>query len=186
MVSETNRPDLVLALGEIFREHGFAGTSLSEITQQTGLGKSSLYHYFPNGKTEMAEAVLENIDHWFKDNVFTPLRETDDNISSINAMFKSVDEYFNSGHRICLVGAFALDNTRDLFTEKLRDYFKEWIDALSLALKRLGHRHARATAEEIVIEIQGALVLARSQNDSKAFTRTLTRLRKRVTTHADK
>ncbi len=176
------RSDLILTLGEIFREHGFAGTSLSEITNRTGFGKSSLYHFFPDGKTEMAEAVLCNIDLWFKNNVFTPLREQNDTVASINAMFKSVDEYFNSGNRICLVGAFALDNTRDQFSQKVSDYFKEWIDALTLALKRSGHRQAqaRSMAEEVVIGIQGALVLARSQNDPKAFSRTINRLRKRI------
>ena len=176
----TKRNDLILALGEIFRENGFAGTSLTEITKRTGLGKSSLYHFFPNGKTEMAEAVLNNIDDWFKDNVFIPLRQPNNADININAMFKSVDEYFNSGHRICLVGAFALDNTRDLFTKKVSSYFKEWIDALALALKRMGHHQARATAEEIIVGIQGALVLARSQDDPKAFTRTLKRLQKRI------
>ena len=184
VTSATKKKDLVLALGEIFREYGFAGTSLSEITQRTGLGKSSLYHFFPSGKTEMAEAVLQNIDHWFKDNIFIPLRQSEDSAACINAMFKSVDEYFHSGNRICLVGAFAMDNTRDHFSNKVSSYFKEWIDALALALKRTGHSHARAMAEEIVIGIQGALVIARSQDDPKAFTRTLTRLRKRAILHA--
>lgn len=177
-----SRSGLVAALGEVFREYGFAGTSLSEITSRTGLGKSSLYHFFPNGKSEMAEAVLENIDTWFQENVFTPLREPENTAENINAMFKAVDRYFQSGNRICLVGAFALDNTRDQFNQEVGAYFKEWIDALALALKRMGYRRsqARILAEEVVIGIQGALVLARSQNDPKTFTRTLNRLRKRV------
>ena len=176
------RSDLVATLGEVFREYGFAGTSLSEITNRTGLGKSSLYHFFPNGKTEMAEAVLNNIDAWFQSNVFTPLREPTNTAESINAMFKAVNHYFQSGNRICLIGAFALDNTRDQYSQKVSAYFKDWINALALALKRIGYSHsqARTLAEDIVIGIQGALVLARSQNDPKAFTRTLRRLQKRV------
>ena len=179
-----NRSGLVAALGEVFREHGFAGTSLSEITSRTGLGKSSLYHFFPNGKIEMAEAVLENIDTWFQDNVFDPLRDPEQIPENINAMFKAVDNYFKSGNRICLVGAFALDNTRDQFNQEIGAYFKEWINALALALKRMGYSQSQAKviAEEVVIGIQGGLVLARSQNDPHAFTRTLNRLRKRVFT----
>ena len=64
------RRDAIPALGEVFREHGFSGSSLAEISQHTGLGKGSLYHFFPGGKTEMAEAVLDDITNWFEENVF--------------------------------------------------------------------------------------------------------------------
>ncbi len=56
-----DRSDAVPLLAELFREHGFAGASLSEITRRTGLGKGSLYHIFPDGKEEMARAVLEDV-----------------------------------------------------------------------------------------------------------------------------
>lgn len=176
------RSEIVPAIGEVFREFGYAGTSLSEITNRTGLGKSSLYHFFPNGKAEMAAAVLNDIEAWFKQNIFVPLRKSSDAVTSINSMFNSVDQYFQSGNRICLVGAFALDNTRDQFLLRVSSYFNEWIDALALALQHIGYSRsqAKALAEEVVVGIQGALVLARSQDDPNAFTRTLNRLRKRV------
>lgn len=176
------RSDIIPILGEVFREYGYSGTSLSEITKRTGLGKSSLYHFFPSGKAEMAEAVLNDIDAWFQQNVFIPLHEPKITAESINAMFKAVDCYFQSGNRICLVGAIALNNTRDQFIQKVSAYFKDWIDALALALNRVGYSRsqARIIAEEVVVGIQGALVLARSLNDPKAFTRTLNRLRKKV------
>ena len=44
------RNDAIPALGEVFRELGFEGASLSEITNRTGLGKGSLYHFFPARK----------------------------------------------------------------------------------------------------------------------------------------
>ena len=52
------RADVLPMLGEVFREHGFEGASLAAITARTGLGKGSLYHFFPGGKEEMAAAVL--------------------------------------------------------------------------------------------------------------------------------
>ena len=177
-----DRDELISDLGEIFREYGFAGTSLSEITARTGLGKGSLYHFFPNGKVEMAEAVLNNIDTWFQENVFIPLRESEDALNGIDDMFDAVSTYFDSGNRICLVGAFALDNTRDQFLQEVSEYFTDWISALTIALKRSGFTStaAKATAEDIVLGIQGALVLARSQEDPKIFTRTLKRMQQRI------
>jgi TetR/AcrR family transcriptional repressor of lmrAB and yxaGH operons len=56
------RPDIIPALAEVFREHGYEGASLALLGDATGLGKGSLYHFFPNGKEEMAAAVLDAID----------------------------------------------------------------------------------------------------------------------------
>jgi TetR/AcrR family transcriptional repressor of lmrAB and yxaGH operons len=182
----TERHDVIPILGEIFREYGFSGTSLTEITHRTGLGKGSLYHFFPSGKKEMAEVVLENVATWFEDNVFLPLRESKDPKTGIKIMFKAVDDYFYSGERICLVGAFSLDNTRDQFANKVNAYFTSWNKALASALKRdgLDTNQAKGIAEDVVLSIQGALVLARSQDDPKIFTRTLKRLQKRIADNA--
>ena len=62
----TEGADVLPALGEVFREHGFEGASLSVIGKRTGLGKGSLYHFFPGGKEEMAAAVLTEIDGRFQ------------------------------------------------------------------------------------------------------------------------
>lgn len=178
----TERDDVIPVLGEIFREHGFAGASLSTITRRTGLGKGSLYNFFPDGKNEMAEAVLDDVAHWFETNVFLPLRDAEDPDRAIEAMFEAVDRYFRSGERICLVGAFALDDTRDRFADRVNAYFTTWTQALAGALRGTGltTREAREAAEDIVVAIQGALVLARSRNDPGVFGRTLKRLRKRI------
>lgn len=74
----TERKDVIAMLAEIFREHGYDGTSLSLITEKTGLGKGSLYHFFPGGKEEMAEAVLGDISAWFRTHIFDVLRGTTD------------------------------------------------------------------------------------------------------------
>jgi AcrR family transcriptional regulator len=176
------RADALPALGEVFREHGFEGASLALIGKRTGLGKGSLYHFFPGGKEEMAGAVLAEIDAWFEANVFAPLREDAGAARAIGRMFKAVDAYFRSGRRVCLVGALALTDSRDLFARRIRGYFADWTDALAQALVRAGHdsRRARALAEETVAAIQGALVLARAMHDPTLFHRVLARCKRRL------
>lgn len=178
----TEKSDVIPLLGEIFREHGFAGTSLSEITRRTGLGKSSLYHFFPYGKQEMAEAVLDDVACWFEVNVFKLLRAGKNPEYSIDQMFKLVDNYFSSGKRICLVGVFALDDTRELFASRINAYFSSWTKALIVTLKHRGlsAKDALESAEDVVAGIQGALVLARSQDNPRIFTRSLKRLQHRL------
>jgi TetR/AcrR family transcriptional repressor of lmrAB and yxaGH operons len=176
------RPEIIPALAEIFREHGYEGASLTLIADATGLGKGSLYHFFPGGKEEMAAAVLDAIDGWFHDNVFSPLRDEPDPRLAICRMLDAVDTYFLSGRRICLVGALALGDARDLFAERVHGYFAEWTRALADALARTGRAPAAAAAlaEEAVAGIQGALVLARALEDARVFSRSLGRIKLRL------
>lgn len=176
------RSELVAQLGEVFRTYGYEGASLARITEGTGMGKGSMYHFFPGGKEEMAEAVLASIDGWFREQVFQPLRQCADAREGVARMFEAVGGYFRSGQRVCLVGVFALGQERDRFAARVQGYFAEWIEALTLALVRGGAAEAaaRAQAEDVVSGIQGGLVLARACGEPELFMRTLARLQERL------
>ncbi|SJZ68147.1 transcriptional regulator, TetR family [Enhydrobacter aerosaccus] len=178
------RADTLPAIAEVFREYGYEGASLSLIGKATGLGKGSLYHFFPGGKEEMAAAVLAEVDAWFEANVYAPLRDGSASMQAIEAMFDAVVSYFKSGRRVCLVGVLALGDARERFGDAIRGYFARWIEALADALIRYGRSRAeaKALAEEVVAGIQGAIVLARALDDPAAFSRTIDRLRVLVRT----
>lgn len=171
----TERADVLPLLAEVFRAHGYEGATLALISEATGLGKGSLYNFFPGGKEQMADEVLVSIDRWFVDNIYTPLRSSPDPAKGIAAMYAATDEYFRSGQRVCLVGVMALGASRDVFGEKVKIYFAGWVDALAAALRRIGDdkTEARRKSEHAVLEIQGALVLARAFDDSRIFSRAL-------------
>ncbi|MBB5707312.1 TetR family transcriptional regulator [Sphingopyxis panaciterrulae] len=173
------KADIIPVLADVFREHGYEGATLSRIHERTGLGRGSLYHFFPGGKEEMAASVLTDIDAWFAQYVFEPLRREDGTGKSIDQMLDAVTRYFGSGNRICLVGAFALTDARDRFGTAVAQYFTRWIDALSAALRRMGASGsiAIAVSEDIVTAIQGAIVVSRSLDDPAVFERTMSRLR---------
>ena len=176
------RADVLPALAECFREHGYEGATLALIGAATGLGRGSLYHFFPGGKAEMAEAVLAEIDAWFEREIFAPLREADPAGRGIARMFDATEAYFRSGRRVCLVGGFALSDARDRFGAAIRSYFARWIEALAIALTRAGwsEEAARAAAEDAVGGVQGAIVLARSLDEPAAFSGMVARMKARL------
>jgi TetR/AcrR family transcriptional repressor of lmrAB and yxaGH operons len=180
--TSAERSDVVMQLAEVFRTYGYEGASLSRITEGTGLGKGSIYHFFPGGKDEMAEAVLAEIDGWFREQVFQPLRAGGPLGAGLDRMFDAVGRYFQSGRKVCLVGVFALGHERDRFAQQVHGYFEEWVAALAEALQRGGKdgAMARALAEDVVGGIQGALVLARASDRPEIFMQTLARLRERL------
>lgn len=168
------RADVVPALGEIFRRFGYEGASIARITKETGLGKGSLYNFFPGGKEEMAQAVLADIHRWFEDNIYHPL-ETQEPDAALRQMFEGVSSYFQSGQRVCLVGAFALEETRDRFSGEVAHYFHRWLEALSGCFRRKGASPAQAKdiASCTIAGIQGAIVMARATNDAAHFSAVL-------------
>lgn len=176
--SAPSRDAALPLIAEVFRLHGYEGASLSQLTEATGLGKGSLYNFFPGGKEQMAAEVIAEIDGWFERNVFAPLRDNDP-ADGLAQMFDATEKYFHSGRRVCLVGMLALGSSRDVFSKQVHGYFERWQSALASALRRAGRERGEAgrAAEAILLEIQGALVLARAADDPGVFTRTLKRLR---------
>jgi TetR/AcrR family transcriptional regulator, lmrAB and yxaGH operons repressor len=164
------RDELVARIGEVFREYGYNGASLTLIGQAVGLGKGSLYHYFPDGKPEMARLVLRHVHDWFEVEVFEPLRRGA-GAEAVERMFDATVAYFRSGRRICLVGAFALDRTRDAFAGAVARYFEEWLLALAQFLGRSGLAadRSRELSCAALAAIQGGLTLARAMDDPALF-----------------
>jgi len=179
----TQRAAAIPALAEAFREHGYEGASLATLCAATGLGKGSLYNFFPGGKEEMAAAVLADVDAWFTGSVFEPLRTAANrDPGAIGDMFDAVTAYFRSGRRICLQGAFALGRERDLFATTIAGYFDRWIAALAAALHGTGRgeQAARLAAVETVAAIQGAIVLSRALDNPEIFQQVIDRARVRL------
>ena len=178
----SDRSHLLPLIAEVFRDHGYEGASLSLIGHATGLGKGSLYHFFPGGKEEMADAVFAEIGGWFRHHIFNVLLRSEQPEVAILETLDATAEYFRSGRRICLVGAFALSDTRDRFSFTLRSYFNDWRQSLASAFARSGHSSddANLYSEEVISGMQGALVLARALDEPEVFLRVINRIRARL------
>ncbi|GII98349.1 TetR family transcriptional regulator [Sediminihabitans luteus] len=170
-----DRAAVVRRLGELFRERGYATSSLADVTAATGLGRGSLYHLFPDGKPQMLAAVLDDVDAWFEREVFAPLRDDGD---GIERMVDAVDAYFRSGGRLCLVGRVALEPVDDVLARRLAAWFDRWRVALDVALRARGATadDAADLAEETLAAVQGGLVLAHATGDPAVFGRALRRV----------
>jgi len=166
-----DRSDVVLALAGVFRKRGFEGGSLSFIQQETGVGRGSLYHFFPEGKTDMARAVLDQVSDWFEEKIFVPLRTATDPQQAIADMSREVAGYFISRERVCLFAAMTLGEEQETFAKSVRTYFTDWVDALAGVLRAAGlsSQESADRALDAVAAIQGGLILARAYDDDQTF-----------------
>ena len=162
----------------VVRRLGYDGASLAELSKATGLGRSSLYHYFPNGKDDMIRAVLDHLEAQLRVSVFEPLRQPGPARRRIDGMVKALDAFYRGGRDACVLGNLVLGTSRTRFRRQLSEMFGEWIDAIAAALIDAGlpKSLARARAEDAVIRIEGALILAGGMDDVSLFGKALKRL----------
>jgi AcrR family transcriptional regulator len=166
-----SRGELLVKLQETFRRYGYEGASLTRIAAATGLGKASLYHYFPGGKEQMAIAVVENLCLWFEDNVFAPLVSVHPPRQRIVSMLETLSRHYDRGNCACLPALLSLTDERALFGEAIGQFFARWVASLSQTLTDSGLARdiAQRRAHDGVERIQGAVILSRAFADSRAF-----------------
>ncbi len=183
MSKQTYVPTLL----KLFRQFGYEGVTLSKISQATGLGKASLYHHFPGGKTEMAEAALAEANQWLETSILPMLvgaasLEKDRKakpIDTFQSMCEEVNHFFNEGQNSCLWAVLILEQSSDdLFYAQIRQAFSLWIEAIANVLITAGldETLAKQRGEDAIIAIQGALILSHGLKDFAPFQRILKQL----------
>ena len=182
MRSALGREEMMDRLLEVFRRDGVEGASVVDLMQAVGLQKGSLYHHFPRGKTEIAEAVLAHVERLFEAMVFSPLREAATAAEGVATMCRALEVYFAQGHKVCLPALIGLGPTRDQFGTAIEGFFHRWIKALADAFIKGGMPvdAAMLLAEQAIIDIQGAIVVARALGQPEPFLRAMNRVNQRA------
>jgi TetR/AcrR family transcriptional regulator, lmrAB and yxaGH operons repressor len=170
-----SRDEVVDRLLTSFRRNGYDGASLADLSKVSGLGRSSLYHYFPGGKEDMARAVLDRVDAWLDAAVIAPLQESGTPRERLSRMVAALDAFYDGGRERCILGAFVIGDGLEIFAPSLAAVFERWIGALAALAREAGVSpgNARTRAEKVVILVQGAVVLSAASGDPKPFQRTL-------------
>jgi TetR/AcrR family transcriptional regulator, lmrAB and yxaGH operons repressor len=171
----------VTTLLQLFRQFGYEGVTLSKIAQATGLGKASLYHHFPGGKAEMAEAALSEVNQWLETSILPILAGSDRQMpfDKFTAMCVEVNRFFDGGQNSCLWAVLVMERSSDeLFHAQIRGAFLRWIEAIASVLVTAGLEEtiAKQRGEDAVIAIQGTLILCHGLRDFGAFDRVLKQL----------
>lgn len=179
MPEKISESELIQALSDVFRTHGYGGASMTLISQATGLKKSSLYHRFPDGKQQMATAVADAIAQRVEDEALAPLRASGQPKQKVKATANRLSTFYHGGATPCAIDTLSItsDQGEDTLAALRRSY-----DALLEGFKAvaieagLKPKAAQQRAVRAIVLLQGSLVVSRLNRDNTEFERVVAEL----------
>ncbi len=157
----------------LFQRRGLAATGIKEILAEAQAPFSSLYHHFPGGKDELAEAAIRSSGMQYQALVEEVWDGRDDVISSIAAVFDGASQTLEATNFVeaCPIAVIALEvaSTNDQLRTATAEVFEAWIMAASQRLisADIAIDDARRLALSIICLIEGAFVLSQAMKSTE-------------------
>ncbi|MBP0628206.1 TetR/AcrR family transcriptional regulator [Cupriavidus sp. AcVe19-6a] len=168
--AERTRQLIVEKTAPIFNTKGYAGTSLADMTEATGLTKGSVYGNFANKE----EVALAAFDHNWKQ-VLSAVRDemaskgtSKEKLLALTGVYGNLPECFPKGGCPLLNTAVEADDTHPALREKAMAAFRGWKANLVSVIKAgITAREFRKdvdpeeTAVTLIALIEGAIMISR-------------------------
>ena len=171
---DRSRSALIDTAATLFRRQGYAATGLNQILDEAGVRPGSLYHHFPQGKQQLAAAVVDSegtgIGQLLRRFLATgrPVADIVDRWVDLLTAGLAGDQ--RDG---CPIEPIATEsvNASPLVREASARAFKGWCDAIEERLCSDGwsHTDAKQVAIAVISLIEGALILSRIAGDPAAL-----------------
>lgn len=170
---------------ETVQESGVDATSLTEVADRAQAPRGSIYHHFPGGKAELLHDAIrlagtvrsKQLAILLADD--DPTRIVDEMIEMFRRQLRTSD--YRAG---CPVAASVMHggNYPETMTAAAES-FCSWEEMITQGLWQRGltMEHAQSLATLILTSIEGALLLAKAQQDTRALDRIHTELTKAIT-----
>lgn len=172
-MSTTTRERIVTATIELLRRQGYGATSVKAIAAAAQAPMGSLYHYFPEGKKQIAAEALRSAGAVYIHLLPLLMDPHDDLPAAVAAFFQAAaDDIEQTGWaNMCPVGTVAgeIADTETSLREVAAEVVGLWIGEgtrylvnRTFAGDRLADAGARELVQAILGALEGAFILART------------------------
>jgi TetR/AcrR family transcriptional repressor of nem operon len=186
------REKLLDAAERTMLRKGFEAASLDDICQAAGLTKGSFFHYFRNKNQVAAEAVKRFYQRGREMFRTAPYQKLADPLKRVHGFLDLVARIGVDGKMAdgCLIGIVAqeMSATNPELRRTCADCFSEWATGLAADLELAKAKHAprakwnaRTLADHFIAVFEGALILMKSKQDSRALPESAAHLKRYVT-----
>jgi TetR/AcrR family transcriptional repressor of lmrAB and yxaGH operons len=158
---------------ELMRAYGLSGTGINDIVRESGAPKGSVYHFFPEGKVQIACESLAVYAERVEAFVDAALRRRKAGPDKVRALFEAFAQRVEEGSflRSCAVGAASLDLDADM--EPIRVVaaaaLSRWIDTIAVHFDLGSRADTRSFAGLLMTAIEGAYVRCRAERSGAPF-----------------
>jgi TetR/AcrR family transcriptional repressor of lmrAB and yxaGH operons len=173
-----SRASMVRSAAALIGTRGLNATSLADVLADSGAPRGSIYHHFPDGKTQLAEDAVR----WTSDRVLAhqracPATSPAEVLNCFIGMWQRVVQT-SQGRSGCVVAGVAVDSEESAESSGtepdgglmavVRSTFRAWVDLLSEQLRATGvpADRARPIALAVLAGMEGALILCRAEGSS--------------------
>jgi TetR/AcrR family transcriptional regulator, lmrAB and yxaGH operons repressor len=176
-----SRASMVRSAASLIGTRGLNATSLADILADSGAPRGSIYHHFPDGKTQLAEDAVR----WTSDRVLAyqracPATSPAEVLNCFIGMWRQVVQT-SQGRSGCVVAGVAVDSEESADSAAssdaepdgglmavVRSTFRAWVDLLSEQLQATGvpADRARPIALAVLAGMEGALILCRAEGSA--------------------
>jgi TetR/AcrR family transcriptional repressor of lmrAB and yxaGH operons len=172
---DRSRAALIDTAATLFRRQGYTATGLSQILDEAGVQPGSLYHHFPQGKQQLAAAVVDGtgaaIEQLLRRFLASDLPVADIVDQWVDLLVGGLTADRRDG---CPIEPIATEsvNASPLVREASARAFTGWCTAIEDRLHAEGWPAAEAKniAVAVISLIEGALILSRIAGDTAALT----------------
>jgi len=175
MNTQLSKAGLADRLTPVFEAYGYEGASLSLLAGAAGLSKASLYHHFPNGKRDMAAAVLARAGTRLQALVIAPLQGQGSPADRMAASLDGIARFYEGEIPASLMNSLLLGEGRVLFSTVVAGGVAAWEQALAHLYESAGK--PAALARQFLERLEGALVMCRVEGSRAPLEALLTSLR---------
>lgn len=160
------------ASAELFRRQGYAATGLKQIVAHGGGPIGSLYHYFPDGKENLATEALTRSGRRYGKLIESVFERTDSAAAGVRAWFEMAADLLERSDYAdgCPIATVALEvaNTNEVLRGVCAEVFTSWQAAVVERLTGEGCEASRARelASFALAALEGAFILSRTSRDA--------------------
>lgn len=166
-----SREKILQTASRLFQLQGYHATGLNQIIKESGAPKGSLYHYFPNGKEELAVESVKYTGSFIETRIQGILDKVSDPIEAIQLFITETASQFDDPESIEGIPVGLLASETALISEPLRtvclEAFKSWEAAFTRKLIQGGFEQKAASRLAILINsmIEGGIMLSLVNKD---------------------
>jgi AcrR family transcriptional regulator len=159
---------IVDASATLFRRQGYAATGVKQIVAEAEAPFSSLYHFFPGGKDELAADTIRSSGAMFRALVEAVFDAAPDVLTGVRNCFAGAAETLlqTDYADACPIATVALEvaSTNELLRKATAEVFESWIASGTdrFAAAGIGGDTARELAIILITSLEGAFVLSRA------------------------